>query len=145
MRRERPHARLVVVRDEWPDAREQLLDRNPGDRHEPQSRQARPAHLVHDVDAVDEVVEAQRIEVELALVLVEGEEPRVPVPVSRQGSDPHQPDQQLVRVEARGTPRERRDLGAEAIPGDVPEQVRMEALEAGPELADVLRRSRDRG
>jgi hypothetical protein len=144
VRRERPHARLVVVRDQRPHTREHLLDRDPGDRDHLQAGEARPARLVDDVHAVGEVVEPHGVEVQLALVAVQREEPRVPVPVSRQRRDPHEPDEQVIRVEARSAPSELRHLGSEALPGDVPEQVRMEALELGAERSGVFRSTRDR-
>ena len=51
---------------------------------------------------------------------------------------PHEPDEELVAREAGGALRQRCHLGLEALPRDAPERRRMDLLDRGAELADVV-------
>ena len=110
---------------------------------------------VHDVCAVVEGVEANRVQVELGAVLrVRREDAGVPVAVADQGRDPHQLDDELVPGQRRGSGRRALHRCLEPSARDAVERPRMELAQRLGELADVAggsgrlrtgRRSDERG
>ncbi len=137
------------MRDERPHELEEPPDRHPRDRDEPRPHQAVLAGLVDDEEAVREVVEPERVEVDLAAVpRVEREEAGVPVPDAGERRDAHEADEELVVAQARRAPGEPLDLGPEARAGDVPEESgvrRLERLAERPHVPGGARRRRRRG
>ena len=93
---------------------------------------------VDDVHAVGEVVQPERVQVQLTSVRrIAGEEARVPVAWAEQRDDPQQPDEQLVARDARSAARELVDLRPEALTGHAPEGCGVDLLDRCTERANV--------
>ena len=116
VRREAAAVRLVVVRHERPHPLEDLGERRAVDRDQLVTDQ-RPLDRVHDVDAVREVVQSDRIQMQLSSMRrVAGKQPRVPVARTEERDHPHEPDEELVARDAPRALGERVDLRLEALP-----------------------------
>jgi hypothetical protein len=144
LRREREVRRValasgvVVARHERPDELQHPRRRHAGDRHQPRAEQIVPlGPLVDDVNAVCEVVEPKRVEVEGASVVRERDDAGVAVARAWKRSNAHEADEELVVAQRAGPSREALDLGVEPLSRHVAEETRVGLLERPPEQADV--------
>ena len=142
VRREPEDVRGIVAGRERPNELEHPVDRGPLDRDEATAHKVLVLR-VHDEHAVRELVETQRIEVELTRVRrIAGEQARVAVPWAEQRDQPEQPDEKLVPRQARRLLGQAAHLGLEPLPRDAAERIGVDLLDLLAELADVVRRGR---
>ena len=129
----------VVGGYERPDELENAVDRNALDRDQPATDERRVPG-VDDIDAVREVVEANRIEMQrLAVPRVAGEETRMAVARSEERDDPQDPDEELVARDRRCSLRQVVHLGPEALARDAAERSGWSISIEAAELAHVVR------
>ena len=140
-----PQVRVVVVRHERFDTPKDLLDRRALDGHDTGADQ-RPVHGVDDMEPVAELVQAQRVEVQVALVArIRREEARVPVARAEEREDPEDPDQELVPRELGCRSGERVHLRPEALPRHASKRRGMDLLDLCGEKPHVGRSVRGGG
>ena len=137
LRQEPAEARLVVVRHERPHQLDDLVDRPVADRGHASPRQVLGSERADDVEAVGEVVEPQRVDVQPARVLVERVHRRVAVARAGERGQAHHPDDELVPAQPGRRVRQLRRLGPEGRARHVVEEVGVGDLHRLGELAQL--------
>ena len=140
VRREPSDVGRIVMGHERADELEDTPERRTVDRNKAAADDTKIACFVDDEDPVREVVEPQRIEMQLvAMAGIEREQSRVPVPRAERCDDSEQLDEQLVPRKRRGASRKIVDLGLELLARDAAERIRMNGLDRLGDEANVTR------
>ena len=131
------------MRHERPHELDHLVDRHVVDRSHASAGQILRPERADDVDAVGEVVEPERVDVQAACVLVERVHRGVAVARARERGQAHHADDELVPAQPGRGAGQLRCLGPERLARDIVEEVRVADFHRLGELAQfALERGR---